>query len=111
MRAGEAATEMYILLDGAVDISITDENGIRVIKESPEQGRLFGMMRVGDEKLRGTSAMAMKDSEVLVISWDSIERVARFYPRISSLFFKNLSRILGSRLLQEFQSMKPASSN
>ena len=79
------------------------------MKESPEQGRLFGMMRVGDDKVRGTSAVATKDSEVLVISWDSIERVARFYPRISSLFFKNLSRILGHRLLQEFQTLKPSS--
>ena len=109
MRAGEPATEMYILLDGRVEITISDENSERVVKESPEQGRLFGMMRVGDDKVRGTSAVATKDSEVLVISWDSIERVARFYPRISSLFFKNLSRILGHRLLQEFQTLKPSS--
>jgi predicted RND superfamily exporter protein len=106
MQEGEPASEMYILLDGAADITIAEQGGVRVIKESPEHGRLFGMMRVSDEGFRGTSAIATKDSDVLVISWQSIERVARFYPRISSLFFQNLSKILGNRLLEEFQTAK-----
>ena len=104
MREGDVATEMYILLDGAVDIRIKDEEGERLIKNSANTGRLFGAMRVGDEGKRGTSAIATEDSQVLVISWQSIERVARFYPRIASLFFKNLSDILGSRLLEHIQS-------
>lgn len=103
MRAGEPAVEMYILLEGAVDIFITDEKGERVIKESPVSGRLFGMMRMSEEEQRSTSAMAREKSTVLVISWQSIERVARYYPRISSLFFKNLSAILGGSLIQEMQ--------
>ena len=106
MQQGELATEMYILLDGAADITIAEDGGHRVVKASPEQGRLFGMMRVSNDGVRGTSAIATRDSEVLVISWQSIERVARFYPRISSLFFQNLSKILGNRLLEEFQTAK-----
>ena len=103
MRTGEPATEMYILLDGAVNIYISKENGERIIKESTESGRLFGMLRVSEEGKRGTSAVATSDSSVLVISWQSIEQIARFYPRISSLFFKNLSSILGGRLLEQMQ--------
>jgi hydrophobe/amphiphile efflux-3 (HAE3) family protein len=103
MRVGEPATEMYILLEGAVDIYVTDENGERVIKGSPRSGRLFGMMRISEDDMRGASAIARKKSSVLVISWESIERVARFYPRISSLFFKNLSAILGGRLIHQMQ--------
>jgi predicted RND superfamily exporter protein/CRP-like cAMP-binding protein len=109
MREGEPANDMYILLDGGVDVTMADEHGEKLIKESPKEGRMFGMMRVGEEKVRATSAMATKDSEVLVISWKSIEQVTRFYPRISSLFFKNLSKMLGSRLLQEFRGEKSSS--
>jgi len=104
MRTGEAAREMYILLEGAVDIYVTDEDGERVIKESPESGRLFGMMHISEAEMRGSSAVARDDSSILVISWQSIERVARFYPRISSLFFKNLSSILGGSLMEQFQT-------
>ena len=107
MREGDPATEMYILLDGAVDITVQEEQGERVIKNTADTGRLFGMMRVSGEDKRGTSAIATENSEVLVISWQSIERVARFYPRISSLFFKNLSGILGARLLEHIQA-RPA---
>jgi hypothetical protein len=111
MQEGEPATEMYILLHGAADITIAEDGGRRVVKESPEQGRLFGMMRVSNDGVRGTSAIATRDSEVLVISWQSIERVARFYPRISSLFFQNLSKILGNRLLEEFQTARVKTHN
>ena len=104
MRTGEPATEMYILLEGAVDITITDDSGEHVVKESSKTGRLFGMMHIGDQDVRATSAIAREDSTVLVISWQSIERVARFYPRISSLFFKNLSSILGGSLIQQMQT-------
>jgi signal-transduction protein with cAMP-binding, CBS, and nucleotidyltransferase domain len=104
MREGEPASEMYILLDGAVDICITDEEGHRIVKETPKSGRLFGMLRAKEGERRGTSASAREDSTVLVISWKSIERVARFYPRISSLFFKNLSSILGGTLLEHMQT-------
>jgi len=103
MREGEPASEMYILLDGVVDICIRDEQGERIVKESPKSGRLFGMMRLSEEEKRGTSAAAKQDSTVLVISWESIERVARFYPRISSIFFKNLSSILGGSLIEQMQ--------
>jgi|GEM_PF-6344921 len=95
---------MYILLEGLVDISIADEHEERVIKETSESGRLFGMMHLGDNQVRVTSAVAREDSTILVISWQSIERVARFYPRISSLFFKNLSTILGGTLLEHLQT-------
>jgi len=104
MREGEPASEMYILLDGAVDICITDEDGHRIVKETPKSGRLFGMLRVSEDERRGTSASAKEDSTVLVISWKSIARVARFYPRISSIFFKNLSSILGGSLLEQMQA-------
>ena len=107
MRSGEPASEMYILLEGAVDITITDDKGEHVVKESPKTGRLFGMMRIGDQDVRATSAIARENSTVLVISWQSIERVARFYPRISSLFFKNLSSILGGSLVQQLQDSRP----
>lgn len=103
MREGDPATEMYILLEGAVDICIADENGEWVTKESPESGRLFGMMNVGEDEIRSSSARAKEDSTVLVLSWQNIERVARFYPRISSLFFKNLSSIMGGTLIQHIQ--------
>ena len=111
MRAGEPASEMYILLDGGVDICITDEDGHRIVKETPKSGRLFGMLRVIEGERRGTSASAREDSTVLVISWKSIARVARFYPRISSLFFKNLSSILGGSLLEHMQAKAKANSD
>jgi len=57
-----------------------------------------------EAEMRGSSAVARDDSSILVISWQSIERVARFYPRISSLFFKNLSSILGGSLMEQFQT-------
>lgn len=104
MRAGDPAVEMYVLLEGRVDICITDEDGERVIKESPQSGRLFGMMHLSEHEKRVTSAAAKEDSTVLVISWESIERVARFYPRISSIFFKNLSVILGGSLMEQIQA-------
>ena len=103
MQSGDPATEMYILLDGSVNIYFNDDNGEHVIKESSESGRLFGMLRVNEEEKRGTGAIATEDASVLVISWQSIEQIARFYPRISSLFFKNLSSILGGRLIEQIQ--------
>ncbi len=104
MKQGDVANEMYILLEGAVEITMTDGKEERTVMESPESGRLFGMMRFDETDHRATTAIAKQDSQILVISWQGIERIARFYPKISSLFFKNLSNLLGGRLLDHLKS-------
>jgi hypothetical protein len=104
MRAGDPANEMYILLDGSVDVCLVKENGERKVIDSAVIGRVFGVFQVGGEdQKRQASALATRDSTVLIISWLTIERIARFYPRITTLFFRNLSNLLGVGIVEQIK--------
>jgi hypothetical protein len=42
--------------------------------------------------------VALKETRVLAMDWESLRRIRRMFPHISTKLFLNISKILGERL-------------
>lgn len=97
---GETGDEMFVLLEGEISVrKRTAESGtITIAQEGP--GQVFGEMALITHQPRSATVMAETPAKLLVLKWEDIQRISRFYPRISSRLFQNLAGILSRRLAQ-----------
>ncbi|MGB0713496.1 MAG: MMPL family transporter [Gammaproteobacteria bacterium] len=96
---GEEGDQMYVVLDGGVEIRVGDGPDQRAVALLGE-GEVFGEMALIRSQPRSASAVATAPTQVLVLRWSDVQRIQRLYPRIASRLFLNLSRIMGDRLNQ-----------
>ncbi len=98
VRVGEEGKEMYVLLDGQVQAQLTDEQGETKIYRQLNPGDLFGEVGPLTGGRRTADVISLRDSRVLVLTWDHIESLSRMFPFISLKLFRNFTRILSDRL-------------
>ena len=96
MRQGEVGHDLYILLHGNVEIATGDGSAGKVNVVSV--GDVFGVAALMCGRPRVATAVAVGNAEVLALSWNRLQRLARFFPRSAYLLFKNLSVVTGERL-------------
>lgn len=98
IRQGEKGRAMYLILNGTAKVEYAGKDGKRVHLQDLNPGDVFGEIALVDEVERTANVIATQDSRVLQLDWTALERIRNFFPRISSKFFLNISRILGGRL-------------
>jgi len=97
LKRGEMGHEMYVVLSGEVEIfDLVD--GKPKILALHLRGDIFGEMGPIRGTVRSASARAKDGTELLLLNEEIMARLQRKYPRISSRFFLNLSKILSNRL-------------
>ena len=109
MTQGEPSKELYVLLDGDVEIRTPANGGrtddaIRVCST----GDIFGVAALMCGRPRVATAQAFGEVLVLRLNWARITRVARFYPRSGSLLFSNLAAIVADRFTERLAGETPA---
>ena len=67
-RAGDAGDSLCLIESGRVRISVTDEEGKRVILAELAGGDFFGEMALIDGKPRSADATAIEDARLAVLS-------------------------------------------
>jgi len=94
-RRGEHAEEMYVVLEGKVDIKVDD----RVV-ESLEPGSIFGEMAIADDYPRSADAVAAVDGKIEPIDQEWFKHLVRKSPNfglhVMSVMAKRLRRHMGS---------------
>lgn len=99
IQSGETGRAIYVLLKGTVAIETAGPGGTRDQMRAAVIGDVFGLTALMCGRPRAATAIALTPAEVLVLDWDRLQRIARFFPRTAYLLFKNLSAILGDRLI------------
>jgi len=94
-RQGELKEELYVLLNGRVDVRRSEDD--RVIR-SCGRGEVIGEMGLVRHKARSADIIVAEETEYIVLDAASLERIQRRYPRIGATVFLNLTRILSDRL-------------
>ena len=97
---GEKGSEMFVILDGEVSVQKQQPGGSVKEFKTMKAGELFGEVAPLTHGKRTADIVALEESQVLVLSWEHIERLSRLFPIISFKLFRNFSRILSSRLAQ-----------
>jgi hypothetical protein len=94
-RRGELKEELYVLLNGIVDVRRTE--GESVIR-SLGRGDVIGEMGLVRHRPRSADVVVRETVEYLVLDGGFLDRIQRRYPRIAAKVFLNLTRILSDRL-------------
>lgn len=94
-RRGEHAEEMYVVLEGRVDVKVDDR-----IVESLEPGSIFGEMALVDDYPRSADAVAAVDSMIEPIDKEWFKHLVRKSPsfglHVMSVMAKRLRRHMSS---------------
>ncbi len=97
VRQGEIGDEMYVIIQGAVDV-FAGSGGERRYLARYRHGEVFGEMGLVRHHERSADVVAAEPVEVLAVNERFLERIQFRYPRIASRVFLNLTRIVSDRL-------------
>ncbi|HWP42564.1 MAG TPA: Crp/Fnr family transcriptional regulator [Blastocatellia bacterium] len=92
--AGSAGEVIYIILEGAVKISLEQKKGTSVTLALLGAGDTVGEMSTADNSGRSADVVTLEDSKLLWMSKDDFQRCLREMPEMAC----NLIAILSSRL-------------
>ena len=99
-REGDAAGEMYILIDGAVDLRKKVEGGERLLKTVDSPNDFFGEMAVIDDRPRSATAIATRPTRLLVVNEGAFENLILTNGKFAVKVIKALSERIRSSNLQ-----------
>lgn len=95
IKKGDLDREMYLILDGNVDVVIQKE---KKLVKTLQKGDIFGEMAFITGGERTADVIAKGPVELLKIDDRSLNNVKSKYPKIGAKIFYNMSRILSKRL-------------
>ena len=105
MRQGEVSSGMFVILKGRVEVLI-EKDGQPLKIDDGEPGDIFGEVGfAGTHVARTATVRAVSAVAAVRIESDRVQKGLRFYPRIAMRLYRNISAVLGSRLLDSHQRL------
>jgi len=86
---------LYIIVSGAVKISVSSSEGDEIILAIMTAGQFFGEMALFDELPRSADAEAIQPTEVLTVQREDLIRLLERRPRMAIM---QLLKVLGQRI-------------
>src|SRR5262245_10559778 len=96
VRQGEVDRSFFIISRGSFEVLVSSDEGpqrIRVL----ESGDLFGEVGFFDGLPRLADVVALENSEALVLTQPSFQRLRLMHPRLAVRFVLELGRVLSER--------------
>jgi predicted RND superfamily exporter protein len=96
IQDGDDGNEMYVVIDGRLSASIAGKDG-PVNVATYGRGDVVGEAGLFYEK-RSANVDVVEDSRLLCLTQSNLDRLSRRYPYIATKVFRNLNKVLASRL-------------
>ncbi|MEN8128875.1 MAG: MMPL family transporter [Pseudomonadota bacterium] len=96
---GSESDAMMVILEGSAEVWRTRSDGSTFQTGIYQPGDVFGVTSLVAKNTQLADIVAAESVRLLIFRWESIHAVANVYPRISSRLYKNLSLILGNRVI------------
>jgi len=98
-RQGEAANRLYVLIEGAVDLTVKTGEKIDLMTSKIEkEGAVFGMPCLIEPFRYNVTAACLKPSKILIIEADHMQKRMEEDPRMGMEIMKKLASIYFNRL-------------
>ena len=105
VRQGENSTGMFVLLSGTVDVTI-ERDGAALVVDRGKAGDLFGEIGFAARDVARTATIIATTSvSAIRLDAERAQRGMRFYPGIAIRLFRNISRVLGARLVASHERL------
>ena len=98
VSAADVSREMYVILDGAAKVVAKTKTGQKRVMEKLAVGDVIGELAFLNNVPRTADVIATGSVEALILSPGSIEKVINADSKISAKVYKNLSRLVATRL-------------
>src|SRR3979490_476807 len=79
-QAGDPGDSLFIVREGQIELFIKDTAGQKIVLTTAEAGDMFGELAMLDAGARTATAVALADSEVLVLDRDDLVLLFRRSP-------------------------------
>ena len=79
-KAGEPSTRAFVMLSGAVEVSLIDEDGQEVLFSEPQHGDFFGFASMLENTTHQTTAIATEATTCLEVDRNDIEALLEKKP-------------------------------
>lgn len=79
-RAGDPGESMYVVKSGAVELSVKDNVGQKIVLSQPGPGDVFGELALLDGGARTATAIATEDSEFIVLDREDLVHLFKRRP-------------------------------
>ncbi len=99
--AGDPGDNFYILIKGRVQLSVGEQNKTTYMVE--HAGEAFGWSGLVGMPLYSASAECVEDSIVMIFANQFVQEITESDPENGMRFFKRLARMLGTRLIHNYQ--------
>ena len=90
-QAGDPGDSLFIVREGAIELFIKDTAGQRIVLTVAESGDMFGELAMLDSGPRTATALALTESEVLVLDRDDLVMLFRRKPEAALHMLASLS--------------------
>jgi predicted GNAT family N-acyltransferase len=97
LRKGERGSELFLILDGAVEVT-ESPRGQRRVLTTLGAGQLFGEAGFLMQSPRTADVTAIADTQLVVLDNDAFARLGESHPGVALKVMRNLSRALCLRL-------------
>ena len=97
LRKGERGTELFLLLDGAVEVT-ESPHGRRRVLTTLGAGQMFGEAAFLMNTPRSADVTAIADTQLVVLDVEGFAALGESHPRVAMKVLRNLSRSLCLRL-------------
>ena len=94
IQTGNATDEMYVVIEGQINISFDDDLLSFVI----DPGQAFGEISMLSKSARTADCIAVTDTKIAIISRQNLDRLIKVEPKISAQLLFNLSKSLSQKL-------------
>jgi len=78
--AGDLGDKLYIVVNGAVELSAKDYLGQKIVFNVERKGAMFGELSLLDEGVRTASAIVTEDADLLVLTREDLQKFIRQKP-------------------------------
>ena len=82
IEQGDASTDLFVLVEGEVEISRTSESGEERILGRVGAGNIFGEMQMLTGGIRMATVSAVEEATLLVVIKEDLDQIARDHPAI-----------------------------
>ena len=77
---GDPGDALYVVRSGQVELSFKNDTGENIVLETATTGDFFGELSLLDGGARSTSALALTDTELLVVDRGDLDEFLRLHP-------------------------------
>lgn len=101
VRRGEAADNLFIMLEGRVSLSIGEGGSINFLIDSP--GEIFGWSALVEPNTYTATATCYQACKLLMLDRVQTEHILDKHPQEAYLIMKRLAGVIGQRLVHTYE--------